>query len=159
MLACSGRGVCDRAGVKYHPGWCECFPGFTHSNGRGGPGTIPNCGYLIPTYTRPTKNNPTGLNPPGRLVLPYIPDSRDPTVAVPNATHCPIIEPLWGTTAEICSGVGGNCSHKTAYKCNCTAGYSGFGCEYMDCPRSHAWLTEADPLKVSLKPSSSAGPN
>ena len=117
MLACSGRGVCDRAGVKGVPGTCEwratalvrshppsepsphdyknhltptlaptltltltapgtCFPGFVHSNGRGLPGTRGDCGYLIPTWTRPTKNNPTGLDPPGRLVLPNIPGRR-----------------------------------------------------------------------------------
>jgi len=42
-LECSGNGVCNR-----DTGLCECFYGFTSSDGDGGLGTRDDCGYLIP---------------------------------------------------------------------------------------------------------------
>jgi hypothetical protein len=37
---CNNRGLCEEA-----TGVCECFPDWTSSNGRGGPGTKKDCGY------------------------------------------------------------------------------------------------------------------
>eukprot|EP00607_Mallomonas_marina_P010923 CAMPEP_0182422812 /NCGR_PEP_ID=MMETSP1167-20130531/8612_1 /TAXON_ID=2988 /ORGANISM="Mallomonas Sp, Strain CCMP3275" /LENGTH=592 /DNA_ID=CAMNT_0024601197 /DNA_START=334 /DNA_END=2112 /DNA_ORIENTATION=+ len=42
-LECSGRGLCDRT-----LGLCSCFTGFGSSNGMGGPGTLRDCGYVMP---------------------------------------------------------------------------------------------------------------
>jgi hypothetical protein len=38
-IECSGRGLCDRAS-----GVCVCFPGYSSSDGLGGPGTQGDCG-------------------------------------------------------------------------------------------------------------------
>lgn len=42
----------------------------------------------------------------------------------------------------LCSGRGYNCSAASDFKCNCTAGYSGPGCEYRDCPSSRSWFQQ-----------------
>lgn len=42
---CANRGLCDT-----QTGDCTCFRGYSMSNGLGGPGTIPDCGYRLP-YT------------------------------------------------------------------------------------------------------------
>lgn len=40
---CSNRGICNTAS-----GLCDCFAAYTMSNGHGGPGAIPDCGYKRP---------------------------------------------------------------------------------------------------------------
>ena len=42
---CSGRGICDHT-----TGLCNCFIGFSSSNGRGNMGTINDCGYVNLVY-------------------------------------------------------------------------------------------------------------
>lgn len=44
---------------------------------------------------------------------------------------CPVALALHKTERLLCSGVGKNCSAATDYKCNCTAGFTGPGCEYV----------------------------
>lgn len=44
---CSDQGVCNT-----ETGTCACFEGYTASNGRGGPGTNLDCGYLNPIPAR-----------------------------------------------------------------------------------------------------------
>mmetsp|Transcript_52211 Transcript_52211/g.119089 ORF Transcript_52211/g.119089 Transcript_52211/m.119089 type:complete len:414 (-) Transcript_52211:254-1495(-) len=44
----------------------------------------------------------------------------------------------------LCSGRGHNCSAASDFRCNCTAGYVGPGCEYRDCPSSRSWFQEPD---------------
>jgi hypothetical protein len=49
-VECSGRGLCDR-----RSGLCQCFSGFTGSNGRGARGTIADCGFaFLPVTSCPT---------------------------------------------------------------------------------------------------------
>ena len=42
---------------------------------------------------------------------------------------CPVTLAVHKTERLLCSGVGKNCSAATDYKCNCTAGFTGPGCE------------------------------
>jgi len=60
-------------------------------------------------------------------------------------TTCPYATPLWSSSAtpSECSGVKESCS--SDYICNCTAGYTGPACEYMECPKGFAWFDEPNP--------------
>ena len=42
-IECSGRGLCDHT-----LGECECFVGYSSSDGQGGPGARGDCGYKNP---------------------------------------------------------------------------------------------------------------
>ena len=44
---------------------------------------------------------------------------------------CPVTQALHKDERLLCSGVGKNCSAATDFKCNCTAGFTGPGCEYV----------------------------
>ncbi|KAJ1455866.1 tenascin-like protein [Pelagophyceae sp. CCMP2097] len=45
---CSGKGLCNQATGK-----CACFNGFGSSDGQQGPGTLDDCGYVIPYFRCP----------------------------------------------------------------------------------------------------------
>mmetsp|Transcript_93892 Transcript_93892/g.268862 ORF Transcript_93892/g.268862 Transcript_93892/m.268862 type:complete len:539 (-) Transcript_93892:101-1717(-) len=60
-------------------------------------------------------------------------------------TECPKATPLWASQdPAVCSGKMQSCS--ADFICNCTAGYSGPACEYMDCPKGKAWFDETTGL-------------
>jgi hypothetical protein len=43
VAECAGRGICDHSN-----GECACFTGYGSSDGKGGLGTLRDCGYLLP---------------------------------------------------------------------------------------------------------------
>jgi len=58
---------------------------------------------------------------------------------------CPEAIPLWASQeATVCSGKMESCS--SDFICNCTQGYTGPACEYMECPKGKAWFDEATGL-------------
>mmetsp|Transcript_31518 Transcript_31518/g.62938 ORF Transcript_31518/g.62938 Transcript_31518/m.62938 type:complete len:863 (+) Transcript_31518:83-2671(+) len=126
-LKCSGRGTCDRRNVlKHGAGSCNCFQAFKASDERGRTGLVPDCGFFDATAT-------------GSKV----------TDSFENNTQygCPVAKPLHAHGAQagvrmLCSGRGGNCSAASDFKCNCTLGYTGPGCEYRDCPASRSWFQQ-----------------
>ena len=122
---CSGRGACDRRGSLLDgPGTCACFEAFGASDRRAGAGSTPDCGH----FDRGTPASPVTA------------------AAVNNSDFgCPVTRALHREQRLLCSGVGRNCSAASDYKCNCTAGYSGPGCEYRDCAASRAWWQEPSP--------------
>jgi hypothetical protein len=136
-LDCSGRGRCNR-----RTGVCDCFTGFTGSDGRGGAGTVPDCGHAyLPITSCPgtgvecsghgtCSGNPSYLCtcyagwaggdcslrtcPFGRAWFDY--------PAEPDVAHAP---------AE-CSNKGA-CNRLTG-ECACQEMFEGEACERMTCP-------------------------
>lgn len=86
LAECSNRGTCN-----YDTGVCECYDGFRSSNGMGGNGTIPDCGFRYATDVVYTSNGTT------------------------FTTSCPVVN------GEICAGNGtcneasGVCSCNSGY--------------------------------------------
>jgi hypothetical protein len=60
-VECSDRGRCNRIS-----GICECFDGYRSSDGKGGPGTKGDCGYLAPHVEALWKDQ----IPPNQLISP-----------------------------------------------------------------------------------------
>ena len=113
---CSGRGTCDRRGALGDRGACVCFDAFGSSDGMGGRGLIPDCGVFSATATQATAAG--GAAAVGSVVNPNS-----------SAYGCPVTTPLAGAAGLLCSGRGNNCSAASGFACNCSAGYTGNGCE------------------------------
>jgi hypothetical protein len=90
FVECNNRGICDRKS-----GVCQCFPGFSSSNGMGDPGTIGDCGYLDASS------------------LPYYYGIGN----VSFSTNCPVAH----SNQKKCSGHG-ECQEATG-SCLCDSGY------------------------------------
>ena len=103
----------NRGTCDRETGICNCYKDFESSDGRGKLGALGDCGYY----------NGTGLD------------------------RCPAAVGLWGKEHDVCSGLrqanGYRVNCTADFKCNCTAGYSGTACEYLDCPRARPWHDEA----------------
>jgi len=141
-LECSGRGLCDR-----RSGVCQCFGGFTGSNGRGARGLIADCGFaFLPVTSCPTSG---GVECAGHGTCAGYPSyacacfegwqggagdcSRRScpmglawfdAPSAPNTAHAP---------AE-CSNKG-TCLRGSG-RCACQEGFEGEACERMACPGS-----------------------
>ena len=114
-VVCSNHGTCD-----FDQGLCRCYRGFGNSDGRGNQGIIGDCGYKTENATVNIKF--------------YNPNSTD--------SPCPVAVPLWNSGADpaVCSGAGNCVLDRT---CNCTAGYTGPACEFLECPSAgFAWFAE-----------------
>ena len=146
---CSGRGTCDRRGIfdggVSGPGTCHCYGLFGPSDKHGGEGPIYDCGHNL------AENLNVSFG--GRFVnLSSVPNATAPAkgTRMTGFGHCPFTKSLHGSEASsnsrtLCSGRGYNCSAATDWKCNCTAPYTGPGCEYVDCPASRSWWQEPTP--------------
>jgi len=129
-VKCSGRGTCDRRGLLNggaDAGTCHCYEAFGASDRRGGSGSFPNCGHFDSARTSSSVTNAAANN---------------------TLFGCPVTLSLFDSEIgrALCSGKGANCSADTDYKCNCTRGYTGPGCEYRDCPASRSWFQEPNLL-------------
>jgi len=138
-LPCSGRGLCDGTS-----GQCACFSGFGPSDGAGGKGTLPDCGFPYlpitacpglgglecsgkgtcsgyPAYACTCVEGWTGgacsvrSCPVGRAWFDY--------PSAPNTAHAPGVQ---------CSGKG-VCDTQRG-ECQCHPNFSGAACERMACP-------------------------
>ena len=88
-VQCSNHGVCD-----FVEGTCECYGGYGNSDGRGGQGTIGDCGYRqYSSYNYTVTNSTTVVHTP----CPYALDA-------------------------VCAG-NGTCNTATGL-CSCFSGYS-----------------------------------
>ncbi|KAJ8605581.1 hypothetical protein CTAYLR_000006 [Chrysophaeum taylorii] len=131
-IECSGRGSCDRG-----TGLCDCYLGFSMSDGRGSKGLIGDCGAVDANETAES----------------FLFDGSSAN----NATGpCPKARPRWSddTIAKVCSGAGTCAAQSSA--CNCSRGYDGDACEYKSCPVDRAWWDEASPKGAHLDATCSA---
>ena len=136
-IECSGRGICNKG-----TGICQCYTGFTSSNGLGDKGTIPDCGY------------------------PYLPITSCPGVGIECSGHgtcsgnpsyqcscydgwtngdcslrvCPSGKAWFDYPTDVdtahdimeCSNKG-TCNRQTG-RCECQDLFEGEACERMTCP-------------------------
>lgn len=112
-VECSNHGTCD-------DGSCDCFTGFTASDGRGNIGNVGDCGVLASNYS-------------DFVVVQFF----QPNV---SKAPCPRAKPRWNKNnpeRAICSGVGECMPDRT---CNCSLGYAGEACEFKECPVGQAWF-------------------
>jgi hypothetical protein len=97
-------------------GKCLCYDGYSFlSDGKGGPASE-EYRYRDCGHINPYWNN--------------------------TKLECPSVEPQWGGVKAVCSGKQLTCN-ETTLACNCTAGYSGGACEWLECPKGLAWFDEA----------------
>lgn len=141
-VRCSGRGTCDRRG-KFEEGvtgagTCHCYDLLGPSDKKGGEGFFNDCGHNLAINVNETFG--------GRFVNLSLPNTTVPEkgTRMSGFGHCPVAKSVHSNSDEriLCSGRGYNCSAKSNWKCNCTAPYTGPGCEYMDCPASRSWWQE-----------------
>ena len=148
---CSGRGTCDRRGTfktgVHGAGTCHCYDQIGPSDKHGGSGLFYDCGHNLAQNV----NESFG----GRFVNMSLPNATalEKGTRMSGVGHCPYAKAVHSSSADLdnqegrtlCSGRGYNCSAATDWKCNCTAPYTGPGCEYMDCPASRSWWQEPTP--------------
>ncbi|ETV93621.1 hypothetical protein, variant [Aphanomyces invadans] len=135
---CSNRGRCDSV-----TGLCQCSPGFSSSDGAGGTGTLPDCGYGT-TSTCPTAaSNGLTCNNQGtcnsgtfyKCVCNNGFTGIDCTLRTCPSGYAWFDGASAADTAHalaICSNKG-TCNTATGI-CTCAVGYAGAACELMTCP-------------------------
>lgn len=140
-LYCSGRGLCDTSS-----GDCICFSGFTASDGRGGKGTVPNCGYAyLPMTSCPSSG---GLECSGHGRCSGYPSYKcecydgwkGEDAGDCSRRNCPFGAAWFDTPSEVdvahgnaeCSNKG-TCDRRSG-KCICEESFEGIACERMMCP-------------------------
>lgn len=104
-VECSGRGLCNNATAT-----CECFLGYSSSNGLGLPGTRADCGHRSGSMVQVNVGNST------RTV----------------SSACPVVK------YAICSGHG-TCDGQYGV-CTCDTGYGGHACEQRTCLTTTTWF-------------------
>jgi hypothetical protein len=143
-LTCSGRGSCDVS-----TGLCTCFSKFLSSDGKGGAGTLPDCGYFDPS------DPPTACPDAGSGTC----SGSGACNSSPSALSCTCNSGFGGFACELqtcltgrswfdeasggaahslgaeCSN-GGTCDTSSG-SCTCWEGvFSGDACELMECANS-----------------------
>lgn len=107
VAACSNRGSCDTSN-----GLCNCFDGYTSSDGMGKVGSRGDCGYLLHF----NQSYPVGSGNKTHLLH----------------TPCPF------TNGKVCSG-NGHCTNSTGM-CICKEGYNGLDCSSISCGSTKMWF-------------------
>ena len=143
LFECSNQGTCDR-----RTGMCRClgatagggnFPRVAYralpSDGRGNPGSLPDCGFL--------ERNNVGCLP--------LSDGGSPSGSG-SASNIDYSD-LGGWPAQpppLCSGHG-VCSNTTGL-CECFASWGGASCGVAQCPSGPAWFDEASSASTAHAP-------
>jgi hypothetical protein len=146
-IECSGRGLCDR-----RSGLCQCFSGFTASNGRGARGTTADCGFaFLPVTSCPAPLAGGGVECSGHGTCAGYPtyacacfDGWRGGAGDCSRRSCPLglawfDAPSAPNTAHALA----ECSNKgtclrASGRCACQELFEGEACERMTCPGSGA---------------------
>lgn len=138
-LPCSGRGACDPGS-----GACKCYPGFASSDGRGGAGSMGDCGYAqLPVTSCPgypmecSGHGSCGGSPAYKCTCNDGFMGGDCSIRTcpkaPAWFDYPTAKDEAHSLAE-CSNKG-ECDRATG-ACKCQSMFEGAACERMTCPGS-----------------------